>query len=83
LAKASDLSVREVDKTRIMVEEYEVENEHNCSLVISSNILLHTQLRQAAVGVLADVAFSLLVRNTTQGVHSAKAFNLKLLLRRL
>jgi hypothetical protein len=83
LAKASDLSVREVDKTRIMVEEYEVENEHNCSLVISSNILLYTQLMQAAVGVLADVAFSLLVRNTTQGVHSAKAFNLKLLLRRL
>jgi hypothetical protein len=42
--------------TGIKVEEHELWDEQNCTLVIASNILLHTELLQTAVNSLADGA---------------------------
>jgi hypothetical protein len=42
--------------TGIKVEEHELQDEQNCTLVIASNILLHTELLQTAVNALADGA---------------------------
>jgi hypothetical protein len=40
----------------IKVEEHELEDEHNCTLVIASNILHQTELLKTAVNALADGA---------------------------
>jgi hypothetical protein len=48
-----------MDKTGVKVEDYELENEQNCTLVITSNILLQTQLLQSAVGALTEGGFIL------------------------
>ncbi|PNF22347.1 hypothetical protein B7P43_G18281, partial [Cryptotermes secundus] len=56
LAKAHDLLGTDLDMTGIKVEEHELWDEHNCTLVIASNILLHTELLQTAVNALADGA---------------------------
>jgi hypothetical protein len=63
LAKVSDLSGTDLDLTGIRVEEHELQDEHNCSLVIAWNILLHTELLQTAVN-----RASWLVRKLTQRV---------------
>ncbi|PNF15064.1 hypothetical protein B7P43_G16762, partial [Cryptotermes secundus] len=56
LAKAGDLSGTDLDMTGIKVEEHELWEEQNCTLVIASNILLHRELLQTAVNALADGA---------------------------
>jgi hypothetical protein len=53
LAKASDLSGTDLDMTGIKVEERELGDDHSCTLVIASNILLHKELLQTAVNALA------------------------------
>jgi hypothetical protein len=54
LAKASDLSGTDFDMTGLEVEEHELEEEENCTLVIASNIVQHRELLQTAARVLAD-----------------------------
>ena len=54
LAKASDLSGTDLDITGIEVEEHELEEEENCTMVIASNIVQHRELLQSAARSLAD-----------------------------
>jgi len=54
LAKASDLSGTDLDMTGIEVEEHELEEEENCTMVIVSNIVQHKELLQTAARSLAD-----------------------------
>jgi hypothetical protein len=56
LAKTSDMSGTDLDFTGIKVEDHELQDEHNCTLVIASNIVLHAELLQTAVNALADGA---------------------------
>jgi hypothetical protein len=42
--------------TGIKVGKHGLEDEHNCTLIIASNILLHTELLQTALNALADGA---------------------------
>jgi predicted metal-dependent enzyme (double-stranded beta helix superfamily) len=42
--------------TGIKVEEHDLEEEQNCTLVIASDILLHTRLLQTVINALADGA---------------------------
>jgi hypothetical protein len=51
--------VADLNKTGIKVEEYELERAQNCTLVITSNILIHTQLVQSAVSALTEGGFIL------------------------
>jgi hypothetical protein len=51
--------VADVNKTGIKVEECGLERAQNCTLVITSNILLQTQLLQSAVSALAEGGFIL------------------------
>ena len=54
LVKASDLSGTDLDMTGIEVEEHELEEEENCTMVIASNIVQHRELLQTAARSLAD-----------------------------
>ena len=54
LANASDLSGTDLDMAGIEVEEHELEEEENCTMVIASNIVQHTELLQTAAHSLAD-----------------------------
>ncbi len=54
LAKASDLSGTDLDITGLDVEEHELEEEENCSMVIASDIVQHRELLQTAARSLAD-----------------------------
>ena len=54
LAKAGDLSWTNLDMTGIEVEEHELEEEENCTMVIASNIVQHRELLQTAARSLAD-----------------------------
>ena len=54
LAKASDLSGTDLDMIGIEVEEHELEEEENCSIIIVSNIMQHKELLQTAAHSLAD-----------------------------
>jgi len=54
LAKVSDLSGTDLDMTGIEVEEHELEEEENCTMVIASNIVQHRELLQTAARSLAD-----------------------------
>ena len=54
LAKVSDLSGTDLDMTGIEVEEHELEEEENCTMVIASNIMQHRELLQTAARSLAD-----------------------------
>jgi hypothetical protein len=56
LSEDNDLSVADLNKAGIKVEEHELEKEQNCTLVIASNILLHRELLQTAAGALTDGA---------------------------
>jgi len=53
-AKAVDLSGTDLDMTGIEVEEHELEEEKNCTMVIASNIVQHRELLQTAARSLAD-----------------------------
>ena len=52
--KAGDLSVTALDMTGIEVEEHELEEEENCTMIIASNIVQHIELLQTAARSLAD-----------------------------
>ena len=54
LAKASDLSGKDLDMTGIEVEEHELEEKENCTMIIVSNIMQHRELLQTAARSLAD-----------------------------
>ena len=54
LAKPSDLSGTDLDMRGIEVEEHELEEEENCTMVIASNIVQHRELLQTAAHSLAD-----------------------------
>jgi len=54
LAKPSDLSGTDLDMTGIEVEEHELEEEENCTMIIASNIVQHRELLQTAARSLAD-----------------------------
>jgi hypothetical protein len=54
LVKTGDLSGTDLDMTGIEVEEHELEEEENCTMVIASNIVQHRELLQTAVHSLAD-----------------------------
>jgi len=54
LAKASDLSGADLDMTGIEVEDHELEEQENCTMVIVSNIVQHRELLQTAACCLAD-----------------------------
>jgi len=54
LAKVSDLSGTDLDMTGIEVEEHELEEEKNCTMVMVSNIVQHRELLQTAARSLAD-----------------------------
>jgi len=54
LAKASDLFGTDLDIRGIEVEEHELEEEENCTMVIVSNIVQHKELLQTAARSLAD-----------------------------
>jgi len=54
IAKAGDLSVTDLDMTGIEVEEHELEEEENCTMIIASNIVQHRELLQTAAHSLAD-----------------------------
>ena len=54
LANAGDLSGTDLDITGIDVEEHELEEEENCTMVIASNIVQHRELLQTAARSLAD-----------------------------
>jgi len=51
---ASDLSGTNLDMTGIEVEEHELEEEENCIMVITSNIVQQRELLQTAAHSLAD-----------------------------
>jgi hypothetical protein len=71
LAKPGDLSEMDLNMAEVNVEEHKLQEEQNCTLVIASNILLHTELLQTAVNVLADGA-CILVR---EEVDTESVFN--------
>ena len=54
LAKASDLSGTDLDITGLEVEEHELEEEENCTMIIASNIVQHRELLQTVARSLAD-----------------------------
>jgi len=54
LAKTGDLSGTDLDMTGIDVEEHELEEEENCTMIIASNIVQHRELLQTAARSLAD-----------------------------
>jgi hypothetical protein len=54
LAKASDLTGTDLDLTALEVEDHELEEEQNCTMVIALNIVQHRELLQTAVHSLAD-----------------------------
>jgi hypothetical protein len=54
LAKASDLSGTDLDLTGLEVEDHELEEQQNCTMVIASNIVQHRELLQTAARSLAD-----------------------------
>ena len=54
LAKPGDLSATDLDMTGIEVEEHELEEEENCTMIIASNIVQHRELLQTALHSLAD-----------------------------
>ena len=54
LAKASDLSGTDLDITGLEVEEHELEEEENCTMIIASNIVQHRELLQAVAHSLTD-----------------------------
>ena len=54
LAKAGDLSGTDLDMTGTEVEEHELEEEEDCTMVIASNIVQHRELLQTAAHSLAD-----------------------------
>ena len=54
LAKISDLSGMDFDRTGLEVEEHELEEEAGCTVVIASNMLLHRELLETAASTLAD-----------------------------
>jgi hypothetical protein len=63
--------------TGVKVEEHKLQDEHNCMLVIASNILLHKEHLQTAVNALADGAFILAREKVyTESVFS-NIFNLE------
>jgi hypothetical protein len=54
LAKAGDLSETDLNISEVKIEDHNLEDEQNCTLVIASNVLLHAELLQTAVNALAD-----------------------------
>jgi hypothetical protein len=56
LVKADDVPETDLDMAEVKTEEHGLEDEQNCTLVIASNILFHTELLQTAVNALADGA---------------------------
>jgi hypothetical protein len=54
LAKTSDLSGMDLDMIGLEVKEHELEEEENCTMVIASNIMQHSELLQTAARSLAD-----------------------------
>ena len=54
LAKASDLSGTDLDMTGFKVEDHELEEQENCTIVIASNIVQHREMLQTAAHSLAD-----------------------------
>jgi hypothetical protein len=54
LAKANDLSGTDLDLTGLEVEDHELEEEQNCTMVIASNIVQHRELLQTVGRSLAD-----------------------------
>jgi hypothetical protein len=54
LAKTSDLSGTDLDLTGLEVEEHQLEEEQNCTVIIASNIVQHRELLQTAARSLAD-----------------------------
>ena len=54
LAKASELSGTDLDMTGLQIEDHELEEEENCTMVIASNIVQHRELLQSAAHSLAD-----------------------------
>ena len=54
LTNASDLSGADLGMTGLKVEEHELEEEDNCTMVIASNIVQHRELLQTAAHSLAD-----------------------------
>ena len=63
LAKVSDLSGTDLDMTGIDVEEHELEEEENCTMIIASNIMQHRELLQTVARSLADGGFILAREN--------------------
>jgi hypothetical protein len=54
LAKASNLSGTDLELTGLEVEDHELEEEQNCTMVIASNIAQDKELLQIAARSLAD-----------------------------
>ena len=54
LAKTDDMSGTDLHMTGIEVEEHELEEEENCTMVIVSNIVQHRELLQTAARSLVD-----------------------------
>ena len=54
LAKSSDLSGTDLDMTGIELEDQELEEEENCTMVIASNIVQHREMLQTVAHCLAD-----------------------------
>jgi hypothetical protein len=54
LAKASDLSGTDLDLKSVQVEDHDLEEEQNCTMVIASNIVQHRDLLQTVARTLAD-----------------------------
>jgi hypothetical protein len=71
LAKASDHSGTDLDLTGLEVEDHELEEEQNCTMVIASNIVQHRELLQTAAHSLADGGCILALENVdTESVLS-------------
>jgi len=51
--------VVDFDTTGIKVENRNLMAEDNCTLIVASNVLLHTELLQTAVSILAEGAYVL------------------------
>ncbi|GFG31026.1 hypothetical protein Cfor_11417, partial [Coptotermes formosanus] len=56
LANKSSPLLMDLDMTGIKVEDSNLMSEQNCTLVIASNVLLHTELLQTAISILAKGA---------------------------
>ena len=56
LADKSNPLVVDFDTTGIKVEERNLMAEENCTLIVASNVLLHTELLQTAINILAEGA---------------------------